>query len=69
MVPGLPIPPPNITGGSTDAIGGKSGNVNTSTGNKTLNFGGNPNIQTALQNPLLLVGVAVGLFLLWKHLK
>lgn len=54
-----------LQGGDTSAKGGSSG-VNSGTGAKTLNFGGNPNVQSALQNPLALGAIA---FVLWLVLR
>lgn len=69
-MPGAPGgAPPSITGGDTSAKGGTSGAATSGTGNKTLNFGGNPNIQTALQNPALLIAAIIAAFLVWKTLR
>lgn len=42
--------------------------VKAATGNKTINVGGNPNVQTALQSPYVLIAVAAVVAVwLWRR--
>jgi len=48
----------------------QSGNndVRAATGNRTYNIGGNPNVQSALQSPYVVIGVALVLAIwLWRR--
>ncbi len=58
-----------ITGGDQRATSGNA-DLQAATGDKTINIGGNPNVQTALQSPVFIIGAAVALIAvvyLWRR--